>query len=176
MKRFLTVFSLLAGFSASAGDIRDSSPDSECLLCHLDLDEEYLEPAELFSEDVHYQKGFTCGDCHGGDPTTDDMDEAKSEAAGFIGVPPPGEIPFMCAKCHGDPVFMQVYDPAMPVDQVAKYWSSKHGKGLLEGISMWQPASRATEFMTSVPRQTRVHRSIPRMWRLPAMRATETTT
>jgi len=97
------------------------------------LDEEYAIPAEIFPEDIHARNGFTCTDCHGGDPTTDDMDEAKDTETGFIGVPLPRQIPSMCEKCHSDPVIMQQYNPSIPVDQIAKYWTSEHGRGLSKG-------------------------------------------
>lgn len=125
----LCLLSILLGTAAS----QDSSPVNECLVCHLDLDEEYAKPAEIFPEDVHALSGFTCADCHGGDPTSDDMDEAKDTEAGFIGVPIPKEVPSMCEKCHSDPVFMQQYNPSIPVDQVAKYVTSEHGRALSTG-------------------------------------------
>ncbi|MFQ6674087.1 MAG: cytochrome c3 family protein [Fidelibacterota bacterium] len=133
MKHPITLSILLLTILLVAVGGQDPAPVNECLECHLDLDEEFAEPAELFPQDVHAQNGFTCADCHGGDPTTDDMDEAKDPETGFIGVPTPKEVPFLCGKCHSDPVFMQKFNPALPVDQVAKYWSSFHGKGLLKG-------------------------------------------
>lgn len=114
----------------------DAQTVNECMACHLEQDEEYALPAEMFTKDVHFLKGFTCADCHGGDPTTDDFDEAKEPDdpdLEFIGVPEQEEVPGVCARCHADPVFMQKYDPAMPVDQVPKYWSSQHGMSLAAG-------------------------------------------
>ncbi|MFQ6615355.1 MAG: cytochrome c3 family protein [Fidelibacterota bacterium] len=124
---------LFLGIVAGQGRAQEPDPVNECQACHLELYDEFLEPAEVFSEDIHSRTGFTCADCHGGDPTVFDMDLAHDPESGFVGVPRPEDIPFMCESCHGDPVFMQRYNPSLAVDQVAKYWSSQHGKGLLKG-------------------------------------------
>lgn len=117
----------------SQGSSQSPVPVNECLSCHLELYDEFLVPAEQYHEDIHFKTGLTCADCHGGDPTVFDMDLAHGPESEFAGVPTPKEIPFMCGTCHSDPVFMQRFNPALPIDQVAKYWSSEHGKGLLKG-------------------------------------------
>lgn len=127
------IVAILPGVMAVPGMSQTPEPVNECQACHLELYDEFLEPAERFSEDIHFRAGFTCADCHGGDPTVFDIDLAHDPDAGFKGVPPHEEVPFLCEKCHGDPVFMQRYNPALPVDQVPKYWSSRHGKALLKG-------------------------------------------
>ena len=38
-----------------------------------------------------------------------------------------------CAKCHADPAFMRMYNPALPVDQLDKYRTSIHGIRNKEG-------------------------------------------
>ncbi|MFZ5948626.1 MAG: cytochrome c3 family protein [Stygiobacter sp.] len=36
-------------------------------------------------------------------------------------------IPVTCGKCHSNVVYMQKYNPSLPVDQIEKYRTSKHG-------------------------------------------------
>jgi len=119
-----------------------------CVLCHSDpeakanlrftLDPKASgTPAHLnlksFLSDVHFRRGLSCSGCHGGKPTATEMPD--------LGDRWPDKdvrhtdrtwIPAFCARCHGDPTFMQGYNPALPTDQLAKYKTSKHGRLLLE--------------------------------------------
>lgn len=88
-------------------------------------------PAHLFSRDIHNQQGLDCNDCHGGDPTLDDMEEVR-ESADFRGVPGHLEVPDFCARCHSDPNYMRDHNPALPIDQLEKYKTSVHGRRLFE--------------------------------------------
>ncbi len=102
--------------------------DNTCLTCHLDSEESEKEPAHLFKDDIHAQKGLTCADCHGGDPTSPDADLAMSKARGFIGVPDPLQIPRLCGSCHSDIKYMKQFDPNIQTDQFSQYLTSEHGK------------------------------------------------
>lgn len=42
-------------------------------------------------------------------------------------------IPQTCNKCHGNPAYIQSYNPSLAVDQLTKYRTSKHGKLNLKG-------------------------------------------
>ncbi|MBI2175029.1 MAG: cytochrome c3 family protein [Candidatus Omnitrophica bacterium] len=85
--------------------------------------------------DVHIQRGLSCADCHGGDPTATDQSAAMDPARGFIGRPLRQEIPQFCARCHADPAYMRKYNPNLPTDQYAKYLTSQHGKRFAQGDS-----------------------------------------
>jgi len=85
-------------------------------------------PATVFTEDVHFQRGLSCADCHGGDPTSADPTVAMDPANGFRGRPARTDIPQFCARCHADPAYMRKYNPNLPTDQYAKYLTSQHGK------------------------------------------------
>jgi hypothetical protein len=124
MAAILTLAGMMAAGFASAGDQTNS-----CISCHSELDEgEEGTPTEQFTHDVHNREGLGCAGCHGGDPTSDDMDIAMSEEKGFIGAPDATEIPNMCSKCHSDPTFMKKFNPGLSTDQYAKYLTSVHGK------------------------------------------------
>ncbi len=130
---FLMLVSLLA-LTALA------QAQDNCVECHRGLEEENLShPAMAMGEDVHAAAGITCADCHGGDPTLvivdEDYDPAKEPATGFVGAPGVRDIPDFCGKCHADASYMQRYDPNLPVDQLAQYWVSGHGKKLGEGAT-----------------------------------------
>ncbi len=119
-------------------------------------------PATMSLEaDVHVQRGLSCADCHGGDPTSMDPavamappPDASAEGGfapigagplgrragggvdptkGFIGKPAIPEVPQFCARCHADPVYMRKYNPNLPTDQYAKYLTSQHGKRISQG-------------------------------------------
>lgn len=78
---------------------------------------------------IHAQQAITCDRCHGGDPTKEDMDEAKAPGTGFIGVPDKKKIVEMCGSCHADVEVMNFYGTR--TDQLARYKTSHHGKKLL---------------------------------------------
>jgi hypothetical protein len=104
-----------------------------CLTCHSGLQGDLQQPAAAFVSSVHSQEGFTCADCHGGDPNSDDPTVAMSAAHGFIGAPPRTAIPKLCARCHSDPNFMRKYNPRERVDQYSEYLTSVHGQRLRTG-------------------------------------------
>ena len=82
----------------------------QCFICHQTMDD---KPSGLFVHDIHHEKGVTCAGCHGGDATSDDMERAMNQGAGFLGAPRGDEISARCAKCHPD--------------QFSKLQSSVHG-------------------------------------------------
>lgn len=94
-----------------------------CLTCHLDQE---TPAAVAFKRDIHYARGVTCADCHGGDPGSDDMDVAMSKAKGFIGVPAKEQIPSVCGRCHGprEGAFKSRYKLD---DALTKFRESIHG-------------------------------------------------
>lgn len=111
---------------------------NNCLDCHGTLDEERLShPVTAMSEDVHATAGLTCDDCHGGDPSVAIVDgddsPAKAPGTGYVGKPSVSDIPVFCGECHADAGYMQDFDPNIPVDQLARFWTSGHGERLQEG-------------------------------------------
>lgn len=69
----------------------------QCFYCHITIGD---KPAKLITKDIHFAQGISCSDCHGGDPTKEDMEESMSKKAGFIGVPKGDAISEVCANCH----------------------------------------------------------------------------
>jgi hypothetical protein len=131
------VFALILGFATlivntetttSAQDKKNS-----CIECHSRLDGRLGEPAKLFEHDIHRSKGLSCNDCHGGDPSQDDIKAAKSPYTGYLGKPKPGDIPAFCGKCHSDASVMKRFNPSLRVDQVQEYFTSIHGIRLKAG-------------------------------------------
>lgn len=111
-------------------------PDA-CVDCHSTLEED-LSAAERitgrFAVDVHRQRGLGCADCHGGNPTAfDDEDAAMWEDDSFRGVPDKTDLPAFCGRCHSDPIFMRHYRPGAKTDQENQYYTSRHGQALREG-------------------------------------------
>ena len=110
---------------------RPAAPQSSCIDCHLQLDGEALEAAKRIGEDIHFQHGLSCHDCHGGNPSAGadgDIAAAHDEKKGWTGKPKRVEIPVFCARCHADAAFMKGFNPQMRVDQLSEYRTSVHGK------------------------------------------------
>jgi hypothetical protein len=106
--------------------------DDNCVGCHREWEEGEEASTIRWSYDIHNQAGLTCADCHGGDPALEDMDEVR-DSRGYLGVPEVKEIPGFCGRCHSDAAYMKKFNPALSVDQVAKYATSRHGELLRRG-------------------------------------------
>ncbi len=102
-----------------------SRPDKKAPFAYLDL-------AEVVS-DVHFRRGLGCAGCHGGKPTDKEMaDEIhKRWPAAEKRKTDRTWIPAFCARCHSSSEFMRQFNPKLPVDQLEKYRTSKHGQLLL---------------------------------------------
>ncbi len=122
--------SLCLGGGALAQDAPSMPEGDQCVACHLDLEE---LPEDFQTYDVHLKQGLSCVGCHGGDATTDDMDEAKAPGTGFVGVPARTDTPQLCGACHSNPSFMHDFQPRIHTDQVEQYFISVHGQKLKEG-------------------------------------------
>ncbi len=109
----------------SRADTRDG-----CLTCHQGLGD---RPSALFAHDIHARYGVTCAGCHGGDASTDDMEQAMNKTAGFIGKPAGDGISVMCARCHSDSAAMAGYHSSIPTGQFAALQQSVHGRLSLTG-------------------------------------------
>ena len=129
-------------FLACGSLIAAQSSDSACIACHSDVDlfePEHLAIPQGFQDDIHAKTGLSCHDCHGGNPDADladDMDAAMDpdfEPNPYTGIPESGQVPSFCGRCHSDPTFMKRFKPDARVDQEGEYWSSQHGRALLDG-------------------------------------------
>jgi predicted CXXCH cytochrome family protein len=100
---------------------------NNCIDCHQAFEDENDGPSYKFARDVHGQKGISCYDCHGGDPSLEDMDDVRA-SKNYRGVPGHFEIPEFCARCHSNAQYMHEHNPRLPVDQLAKYKTSVHGQ------------------------------------------------
>jgi len=119
---FIIVFILFFAVESGAETI------DNCIICHKSQEGLLKEPADNIEHDVHFKRGLSCFDCHGGDQTKEDLIEAMDPAKGFIGKPKRNDIPHFCARCHADPAYMRRFNPNIQTDQFAKYNESQHGK------------------------------------------------
>jgi predicted CXXCH cytochrome family protein len=131
MKRML-ISVLFIGVAMSLGSVNRTMAADQCITCHLEWEEGANAPSKLFQADIHREAGLSCADCHGGDPSLDDMDKVR-QSKGYIGAPKTAQIPQFCARCHSDATYMKKYNPALPIDQFDKYKTSMHGKLLING-------------------------------------------
>jgi predicted CXXCH cytochrome family protein len=128
----MRVFSLCLLAVLAAGAPAWGAPNT-CVSCHAELDDEELAgPVKLMAQDLHSRHGFSCADCHGGNPASDDEDESMDEERGFVGKPGKKKVIALCGRCHSDGAFISRYNPALRVDQVALYHTSVHGQRLEE--------------------------------------------
>jgi predicted CXXCH cytochrome family protein len=124
MRIFIFIIFLMTSFIAKS----EAEAKNYCIECHKSLEGTAKEPTDKIEGDVHFKRGLSCSDCHGGDPTKEDFTEAKDTAKGFVGKPKRNDIPFFCGRCHADPAYMRRFNPNIQTDQLAKYQESQHGK------------------------------------------------
>lgn len=117
---------LPSGWIAIAPGLATAQPAAvdNCYSCHLESES---PEGVSFHKDIHYQEGVGCSDCHGGDPTTDDPDAAKSPAKGFRGKIRKSQIVEVCGRCHGaeDNAFKREFQLTNVVDSL---FVSAHGE------------------------------------------------
>ncbi|HVO76289.1 MAG TPA: cytochrome c3 family protein [Ignavibacteriaceae bacterium] len=118
---------LIIFFSAFCNNI--FAANDECISCHEAIGD---EAAAKFKEDIHFKKGISCADCHGGDKNSDDQEIAMG-TKNFIGVPKGNLISDVCARCHSSREIMKRYGSDLPVDQYSLLESSVHGKISISG-------------------------------------------
>ncbi len=107
-----------------------------CIQCHAEIDEDLDIPVlPNFGNDIHYQKGLGCADCHGGNPEAwEDEDAAMFDSESFIEDMTKIDEVEMCGKCHSNPSFMRQYTATIKTDQLSQYWTSHHGMKLKDGV------------------------------------------
>jgi hypothetical protein len=107
-----------------------AAPDTNtCATCHTAIDSKNHDLVGQWQGSVHGQNGIACADCHGGDPTSDQVTVAMDPARGFKGVPGRTDSVALCGTCHSDVDRMRQYQ--IPTDEYAKYKASVHGERLL---------------------------------------------
>lgn len=115
---------------ADLHSIAVTKPDN-CFTCHQGIGD---AAGARYVNDVHYGKGISCAGCHGGDPSTDDMETSMSPAKGFLGVPKGDDISKACMACHSDAALMkEKFGSALPVKQMESVAASVHGKTAVSG-------------------------------------------
>lgn len=108
----------------------DDGVSNTCYDCHLKTSPEQEHISTTWQESIHGRGSVTCADCHGGDPTSDEITIAMSPDNGFIGVPGREASVGICGSCHSDPAIMGPY--GLPTDQYDKYYTSVHGERLAQ--------------------------------------------
>lgn len=102
---------------------------NSCYDCHSAVNDKQKTIAADWKSSVHAAEGITCADCHGGDPTSDQITVAMDRDNGFQGVPSRLQTVGVCGSCHADPARMKAYN--LETDQYEKYYTSVHGQQLL---------------------------------------------
>lgn len=130
----LVVLCALVANRATAQPASDSATENQCILCHANPDIWEKETLHLFvtpkdlADDIHWQKGLKCQECHGGNPETTNLREAHAIEDGFRVTEKPADIAGFCGHCHSDPKYMARFQPQFKGDPVAKFLGSVHGK------------------------------------------------
>ena len=107
----------------------DGKGKNSCYDCHSAVNDKQASIAQDWNTSAHEGAGIGCADCHGGDPSSDQITVAMDPANGFVGKPSREQTVGVCGSCHSDPSRMKPYN--LDTDQYAKYFTSVHGQQLL---------------------------------------------
>ncbi|MBI1950393.1 MAG: cytochrome c3 family protein [Acidobacteria bacterium] len=138
----VVLLALLGAVHAAAAEPQHLAPggprplETSCVSCHAQLDDALLEPTRHTGDDIHFLKGLSCHDCHGGNPAAGadgDPEAAHDRKLGWTGKPVRGQVPAFCARCHADAAFMKRFNPHTRIDQYSEYRTSVHGRRNAEG-------------------------------------------
>jgi hypothetical protein len=120
----------------------NSVPDEKnaCIGCHSSAESadiwdpkdpaqyKFRIPLDALKNDVHWQKGVRCQDCHGGDATKEgNVLNAHQGKDDFRAIKSPADIPDFCGRCHSSTDYMRHFNPSPRTDQRDEYWTSGHG-------------------------------------------------
>ncbi len=100
-----------------------------CLICH-------AEKRRTFTMGIHSEYGIRCHDCHGGDASSYEREQAHRGR--FIGTPGKLATVELCSSCHADANMMRQY--GIPAGQLAEFRTSRHGQLLLGRRDLNAPA------------------------------------
>lgn len=108
--------------------------DYSCSLCHRKGGALWTELTPVAEEkdlvdDVHWQKGLRCHDCHGGGATLDTFKNHRDDPD-FRSLRARANVPAFCGHCHSNIDYMRRYNPSARTDQESEYWTSGHGRRL----------------------------------------------
>jgi predicted CXXCH cytochrome family protein len=123
ISHFILLFLFISSFFSFKSGWSLEEKSYSCMVCHGDKKVE-------FTPSIHYAQKVWCADCHGGDPSSEEIDISMSEQAGFKGKPSRKEMVFLCGNCHADKKRMRQY--GIPTDQLEYYQTSQHGEALLK--------------------------------------------
>ncbi len=123
-----------------------------CMFCHgaegmlaESEDTKHLIVTEKdLAEDIHWQRGLRCHDCHGGNPVLDEFTDHRDDPS-FLerAIATTADIPTFCGRCHSDLMYMRRFNPSARTDQEAEYWTSGHGQRLKKAQAEYQEAVEA---------------------------------
>lgn len=108
--------------------------DYSCSVCHRKGGELWSERTPVAEEndlvdDIHWQKGLRCHDCHGGSASLDQFKNHRDDPS-FRSLRSRADVPSFCGHCHSSIEIMRRYNPSARTDQEAEYWTSGHGRRL----------------------------------------------
>jgi predicted CXXCH cytochrome family protein len=115
--------------------------DNTCIQCHTSPEPwdpkdkaqyKFHIPLDALKNDIHWQKGIRCQDCHGGDTTILEV-KAHQAKGDFRAIRTPADIPEFCGRCHSNAEYMRHFVPSPRIDELSEYWTSRHGKALKAG-------------------------------------------
>lgn len=119
-----------AGLALVTSMLAPSAQANECVRCHVTLSEAALStPPREWLESAHGSDAIGCTGCHRGD-AADPTARAHAEDTGFVAKPARRDQTAMCGGCHGDARFIRRHNATLPIDQLALFQISRHGRAL----------------------------------------------
>jgi len=133
MKYISFLFVIILALNISLAE--DNLPQDGCVSCHVEIDDDFNVPIMTnMQNDIHFEVGLSCSDCHGGNPEEfDDTDAAMWDTESFNGIFDKDEQIKVCGNCHSSNLYMRQFSTSIRTDQVTQYLTSQHGILLKSG-------------------------------------------
>ena len=126
---FVAAAYLSQAFVAPHSPAQSAAREDKCFACHDAMGD---KASVAYKKDLHFAKGISCAECHGGDMNGEDQESAMNPKKGFIGVPKKDIISERCGRCHNDANIMKKYGYKGKTGQLAMLKKSVHGQSTMK--------------------------------------------
>ena len=123
--RSIIVAILVLAYCIGTASAQGTKREDHCYSCHSAIGD---KASTAYEKDIHFARGFSCAECHGGDSSSEDQEAAMNLRKGFIGIPKKNVSSERCGRCHNNADMMKKYNYSGKTGQLDMLQKSIHGR------------------------------------------------